>query len=282
MGLPISYKDPSVAVFISLLGFFSPQSHATESCSESVVCVRTQDSPGSVMVETRNLSEFVLTLTVSFQGTNLKLEEQEKTVVVDGQSTVKLWDLSIDDPSADYDYQFRYDWAFGDKNAQPEDYTYALPYASGKSYSVMQGFQSNFSHTGLERYAVDFDMQVGTPVHAAREGVVSRVVKKHDKGCWADGCGKFANFIVILHQDGTTGEYYHLMKNGAVVTVGDQVARGQHIGYSGNTGHSTRAHLHFAVYRPTSWGKTESLPMVFDSQSGIVLNPKVGSKYVAE
>ena len=60
---------------------------------------------------------------------------------------------------------------------------------------------------GLEEFAIDVDMPIGTPVHAARAGVVARVEESHSKGCWEDGCGKYANYIVILHGDGTTGEY---------------------------------------------------------------------------
>jgi murein DD-endopeptidase MepM/ murein hydrolase activator NlpD len=118
-----------------------------------------------------------------------------------------------------------------------DDHLYSLPYASNKSYRVLQGFGSRFSHTGLEEFAIDIDMPVGTPVHAARDGVVAEVEESHNKGCWDDGCGNYANFIVILHSDGTTGEYYHLKKGGSAVAVGDTVTQGQKIGYSGNTGH---------------------------------------------
>ena len=140
-----------------------------------------------------------------------------------------------------------------------DDHLYSLPYASNKSYQVLQGFGSRFSHTGLEEFALDIDMPVGTPVHAARAGMVAEVEESHNRGCWDDGCGKYANFIVIRHSDGTTGEYYHLRKGGSVVDVGDTVTQGQKIGYSGNTGHTTMPHLHFAVYCPASWGSAQEL-----------------------
>ena len=114
-----------------------------------------------------------------------------------------------------------------------DDHVYSLPYASNKSYRVLQGFGSRFSHTGLEEFAIDIDMSVGTPVHAARGGVVAEVEESHNRGCWDDGCGKYANFIVVRHSDGTTGEYYHLRKSGSIVDVGDTVTKGQKIGYSG-------------------------------------------------
>ena len=173
-------------------------------------------------------------------------------------------------------------WTIGDKYAvHDDDHLYGLPYASGKSYRVLQGYGSRFSHTGLEEFAIDFDMPEGTSVHASRAGVVARVEESNSIGCWRDGCGKYANYIVILHSDGTTGEYYHLRQDGALVDVGDSVARGQRIGLSGNTGHTTMPHLHFAVYRATEWGNTQSIPVHFQSREGIITRPRRGAFYHA-
>ena len=174
------------------------------------------------------------------------------------------------------------DWAVGDRHADHnDDYVYAFPYEQGKRYRVVQGYGSRFSHTGLEEFAIDVDMRVGTPVHAARGGIVARVEESHDKGCWETGCGKYANYIVVLHSDGTTGEYYHLMQNGALVEVGDAVAQGQKIGYSGNTGHTTMPHLHFAVYRASTWGETQSIPVRFQAADSIIDRPRRGARYQA-
>jgi murein DD-endopeptidase MepM/ murein hydrolase activator NlpD len=179
-------------------------------------------------------------------------------------------------------YSISLEWTVGDQHADHDDsQLYALPYASGQAYTILQGYGSRFSHRGREEFAVDFDMPIGTPVHAARGGVVARVVESNDRGCWEDGCGKWANYIVILHNDGTTGEYYHLQKNGAHVDTGDSVVRGQKIGLSGNTGHSTMPHLHFAVYRAISWGNTQSIPARFETADGIVNTPRHGTRHRA-
>ena len=147
--------------------------------------------------------------------------------------------------------------------------------------ACLQGYGSKFSHTGLEEFAIDLDMPVGTAVHAARAGVVARVEESHAKGCWDDGCGDFANFVVILHSDGTTGEYYHLQQDGVLVEVGDTVRQGDKIAWSGNTGHTTMPHLHFAVYRATEWGLTQSIPVRFQSADGIITRPRRGARYQA-
>ena len=65
------------------------------------------------------------------------------------------------------------------------------------------------------------------------------------------------------------------------VEVGDSVSQGQLIGYSGNTGHTTMPHLHFAVYRATEWGNTQSIPIRFRSADGIIDRPRRGARYGA-
>ena len=84
-----------------------------------------------------------------------------------------------------------------------------------------------------------------------------------------------------MHNDGTTGEYYHLDQNGALMEVGDMVAAGQKISLSVNTGHTTMPHLHFAVYRAAEWGNTQSIQVRFLSSAGIVEKPRRGGRYQA-
>ena len=165
--------------------------------------------------------------------------------------------------------------------AHDDDHLYRFPYESGKSYGVLQGYGSRFSHTGREQYSVDFNMPEGTPVFAARSGVVADFEESNSIGCWEDNCGQYANFVVIAHDDGTTGEYYHLLQNGVLVERGVRVEAGQKIALSGNTGHTTMPHLHFGVYRAESWGRYQSIPVRFISADGIVDRPRRGGRYQA-
>src|SRR5690606_40628700 len=98
-----------------------------------------------------------------------------------------------------------------------DGYEYRLPYADSESHPVIQGYGAKLSHRGPEQYTVDFGMPVGTPVHAARDGVVVLVEDARDGGCWRDECARLANFIVVLHTDGTTGEYFHLERGSPTV-----------------------------------------------------------------
>jgi murein DD-endopeptidase MepM/ murein hydrolase activator NlpD len=256
---------------------------ASADCKDEWICVDAVEQGGNIELSAANLREFPVTYTLHVRTRNLTVEGPKtvtRTLAPNQAAPVMV--LRGRDNSDGGDYRYSFDWTVGDQNAaHDDDHLYSLPYSSGRSYRVIQGFGSRFSHSGLEEFAVDFDMPAGTPVHAARAGVVARIEESHSRGCWEDGCGKYANFIIILHSDGTTGEYYHLQKDGALVNVGDRVAQGQKIGYSGNTGHTTMPHLHFAVYRATDWGNTQSIPVRFQSADGIIDRPRRGARHQA-
>jgi murein DD-endopeptidase MepM/ murein hydrolase activator NlpD len=126
-------------------------------------------------------------------------------------------------------------------------YVYWLPYEEGKTHRVVQGYYSSYSHKN--RAALDFKMRPGTPVHAARDGIVIRVVEANDKGGLKKAYRQFANLIVLQHDDDSRTGYWHLQKDGALVNTGDTVKKGQQIGLSGNTGFTAFPHLHFIAWR---------------------------------
>lgn len=259
------------------------QAPAAADCKDEWFCVDELRQGGNIEIRARNLREFPITYTLRVRTGGLHVDGPKTvTATLAPNESQRVMMLSRDEARGSQRFRYWFDWTVGDKDAvHDDDHLYSMPYASGRSYRILQGYGSRFSHTGLEEFAIDFDMQVGTPVHAARGGVVARVEESHDTGCWEKGCGKFANYIVILHNDGTTGEYYHLMENGALVEVGDAVAQGQEIGYSGNTGHTTMPHLHFAVYRASSWGETQSIPVRFQAADRIIDRPRRGARYQA-
>jgi murein DD-endopeptidase MepM/ murein hydrolase activator NlpD len=159
-----------------------------------------------------------------------------------------------------------------------DNYLYRLPYGENVSYSVLQAYGSKLSHRGSEYFTVDFRMAEGTEVYSAREGIVAATQDSHSRSCWKEGCGRYANFVVVLHSDGTTGEYFHLQAGSVAVRDGQRVARGQLLARSGNTGLSTTPHLHFGVYRLDSRAETQSIAVRFSTRDGIV-EPRQGARY---
>ena len=175
----------------------------------------------------------------------------------------------------------RHDLLVSPVNADHDDnYEYRLPYGDSVSYPVLQGYGSKLSHRGLEHYTVDFRMDEGTLVYAAREGVVVLVEDDNDGACWSEGCGRLANYVVVLHTDGTTGEYFHLRRGSSLVMPEQMVQRGQPIARSGNTGYTTVPHLHFGVYRAEPEGHTQSIAIRFQPRKGLVSDPRPGARYL--
>ena len=92
---------------------------------------------------------------------------------------------------------------------------------------------------------IDISNADGTPVRAAAAGVVAFV------GYNPYEARKDAAWIVAIgHANGLDSRYAHLQPRFAPgVRAGSRVARGQVIGYMGNTGRSTGTHLHWQVNR---------------------------------
>ncbi|SFB69368.1 M23 family metallopeptidase [Kaistella jeonii] len=127
-----------------------------------------------------------------------------------------------------------------------DDYIYSLPFEKGKTQLIFQGYNGKFSHQN--EFALDFDLKMGSPILAAREGIVVQVVDNNNKNCPDISCAKYNNKILIMHNDGTFADYSHLKYRGGVVKKGDEVKKAQLIGYSGSTGFASGPHLHFAVF----------------------------------
>jgi murein DD-endopeptidase MepM/ murein hydrolase activator NlpD len=82
---------------------------------------------------------------------------------------------------------------------------------------------------------VDFGAPLGTPIHAAGDGLI--VFAGQESG--------YGNYTCISHGHGIATCYGH--QSQILVQVGQSVVRGQVIGLVGTTGYSTGPHLHFEV-----------------------------------
>lgn len=161
-----------------------------------------------------------------------------------------------------------------------DDYAYRLPYGDAVSFSILQAYGSRFSHRGAEYFTLDFGMPEGTQVYSAREGTVLATEDRYDISCWAADCDRFANYVEILHADGTVGKYFHLQQDSVIVRPGQRVARGEAIARSGDTGYATGPHLHFGVYRIGGAGEAQSIAVRFAVRGGLVERPRAGARYI--
>jgi murein DD-endopeptidase MepM/ murein hydrolase activator NlpD len=170
----------------------------------------------------------------------------------------------------------QYDWviALGSPDAvhRPPG-PYRAPFAVGSTYVISQAYPAAFTHTTPDsRYAVDIALPDGTPVYAAREGVIINV--RHDAflGGASPALIDQANVVFVLHDDGTIGLYAHLHWDSIQVHIGQHVNRGEYLANSGSTGFSTGPHLHFVVIRNAGFTAV-SVPIEFAGPSGIAIAP---------
>lgn len=147
-----------------------------------------------------------------------------------------------------------------------DKYVYDLPFATGSKYRIVQGYGGLFSHKNIA--AIDFDMPVGTPIHAAREGIIYGYKDDSNVGGPFTGYKNKANYIIIKHSDGSFGCYWHLQFHGVLVKDG-VVAKGQIIGYSGNTGFIFKPHLHFSVKKKFGYDKDYFVKTKFRTTKGV-------------
>lgn len=180
-------------------------------------------------------------------------------------------------------YRMLVSYAKGDPAAVRPDpqALYLFPFEHGTKHRVTQGYRGTFTHRDDNTYALDFDTDIGTPVTAARAGLVVEIKKDSTRGGPHTAYAKDANFILIRHDDGTYGNYVHLRHNGVIVKAGERVEAGRRIGYSGNTGVSSGPHLHFDVRIPRIDGTMDSIPVRFLGPEGEALEPEEGSYYYA-
>jgi murein DD-endopeptidase MepM/ murein hydrolase activator NlpD len=158
----------------------------------------------------------------------------------------------------------------GDPSARPRDVEYGYPLQS-RALRIEQGWGGPYSHTDAEnRHAIDLATPVGTPVLAARDGMVMQLEADFDEtGQDAGADTARANFIRILHDDGTMAVYAHLQAGGVLVRSGQRVRHGDRIGWSGNTGYSGGPHLHFVVQANRGM-RLQSIPFKMFGPQGIL------------
>lgn len=116
-----------------------------------------------------------------------------------------------------------------------------LPFANpapGKDITSRFGNRPDPFLGGLAMHAgIDFRSPIGGEIRSSGAGKVIA----------AGPAGGYGNMVEIDHGLGLTTRYGHMSR--VLVKVGDEVASGDTIGLSGNTGRSTGPHLHYEVRR---------------------------------
>lgn len=211
-----------------------------------------QSEKGNQVFIARNSGAAPIFLTLDLSLDNAVAEPQShiETVIPPGQE--KTVATVHGKTPGRYGIRSNYKFSIGDPDAHPDEaVAYRLPFPSGRTFMVGQIRGGKITtHTGADSAdAIDFDVPVGTPILAARSGIVIDIETGHTAG---GNDPRFkANHVLILHEDGTLANYAHLAAGKPVVSLGQKIEAGKPIGYSGNTGYSSGPHLHFAVLTNT-------------------------------
>jgi murein DD-endopeptidase MepM/ murein hydrolase activator NlpD len=123
----------------------------------------------------------------------------------------------------------------------------------GRLMSSFGGRTDPFSGEGAIHTGVDLEAAMGTPVHAAADGVVVYA-------SWESGYGRL---IIVDHGNGLQTYYGHLSQFNVV--QGQEVRRGDVIAKSGASGRVTSPHLHYEV----RMGGTPVNPYPFLARSAV-------------
>ncbi len=197
-------------------------------------------------------------------------------VVVGAASERRILLVAPQNPQAGWSYEFNARVALGDPAARHSPAAlYRVPFAEGR-FPVSQGFNGKYTHnTEGNEFAVDIAMPEGTPLVAARDGVVMDVAQDFFDSGLDQQLMERANVVRILHDDGTIATYAHLQLETARLPAGSRVRAGQYIADSGNSGYSSGPHLHFVVQK--NGGMTmRSVPFQFVNGNGVAVTPDEG------
>ena len=270
-------------VLLLIVPLLAASRGATPDASDGVR-IRRVVAAGAVSLVLENHQAYDVTVTLTIRVDNAQVTRiVPETATYGAHSQTEAARISAVDPGKAWRWGCHFQWTKGRMDVRHDDETrYHLPFVKGQHYRVSQGYDGRWTHYGQDRYAVDFATPEGTTVCAAREGVVVDLKESSQTGGQEEKDKDEDNYVSILHSDGTMGEYHHLQYEGVLVEIGERVTAGQAIALSGNTGYSTRPHLHFGVYSAVDGAHRQSHRITFVTREGRVTDPLRGRSYTAE
>lgn len=199
--------------------------------------------------------------------------------VVKAREKRELFHMWIADRGKAGSYAYTTGVVIGDPAAMHnDDLLYALPISVKDlgQVSISQGFNGAATHGDSQsRYAIDIPAPEGMPVRAARAGTVMDVANDYFRTGQENRLLTRANYVRILHDDGTMALYAHLQLESIQVRMGDRVATGQVVARVGSTGFSSGPHLHFAVQKNCS-GELRAIPFRLQGPNDLGVVPATG------
>jgi murein DD-endopeptidase MepM/ murein hydrolase activator NlpD len=202
-----------------------------------------------LFVDNDEFCDVSVVLRLNLDNLKSSTSRQKNFIVPAREKHYKLMTLTAIRQGA-YSFSFNFNVYRGNvtKVTYDMNFPYYLPFKKGQAFYIEQGYNGTFTHQNIK--ALDFNMPVGTPVTAIRDGVVVLVEDTFNKHGETADFARYANYILIQHPDGTFARYVHLKQNSVLIKPGEFVKSGQEIALSGSTGWTSGPHLHLEVYLP--------------------------------
>ncbi|MBL7112241.1 MAG: peptidoglycan DD-metalloendopeptidase family protein [Bacteroidales bacterium] len=116
-----------------------------------------------------------------------------------------------------------------------------IPFKEGQEYKISSGWGMRVHPISKEKKmhkAIDFVAPEGTPIITTADGIVEKVEFKE---------GTYGKLVLVKHSDVYSTLYTQLLDY--EVKEGQKVKKGDVVGYLGQSGLSTGAHLHYEVHK---------------------------------
>lgn len=207
------------------------------------VNITTTDSEGNEKVESKSVTRKVLTVTIIHKNYldmigvySFDSNQQEQLKLLKDDKYASLWGELLGG------YSYGSGEILNGSTGRTPNSIFSWPLQEAGTITSTFGYRSDpINGTVSYHSGTDIGMPSGTPILAAADGTVT-IANSTDS--WGGGYGYY---VKIKHNDTFDTLYAHCSK--ICVTNGQQVKKGQVIGYVGTTGRSTGPHLHFEVWK---------------------------------
>lgn len=249
--LPVAGQGEEAPITAALPSAAERRQRARRLSRAPVARERVSNSDGSVTFVLRNLLHAPVTVRIE-QGEGREASVQMLSpalVTIGALKPLEVARVRGTNPMEPGEADFSYIAVIGDPAAIHDDrVTYAWPFPASVHATLTQGPNGPTHNNRYSRYAIDLAVPEGTPVLAARAGVVVFLENRYfESGLDRDKFLTRSNQVRILHDDGSMASYAHLFPDSIDLEPGQRVEVGEQIGLSGNTGFSSGPHLHFVV-----------------------------------
>jgi len=141
--------------------------------------------------------------------------------------------------------------------ARAQSYIWPLPQPFIRITSPCGGRINPITKKPQFHRGIDVAADMNTPIFSVEDGVVRTAAL--EANAKTEGGKAAGNYIEITHNDGSVSRYLHQTKFN--VQKGQQVKKGDIIGFVGSTGASTGPHLHFEIWTGTPFSSKEINPV---------------------